>query len=141
MLLLRQLRHAHFCALFPVLLACVQMCVYPRVLLTPKDALYTAKFFVLLHQMNTPFYSTLSYVNQVVRQLTPTVLCSTRREATCLGVFLLETLTTLRRWFDSKSVFDKEVRRGLRAVHTACRLCGSFIFACICPCVCFSVCV
>ncbi len=84
--------------------------MYPRVLLTPKDALYTAKFFVMLHQMNTPYFSTLSYVNQVVRQLTPTVLCSTRREATCLGVFLLETLTTLRRWFESKSVFDKEVR-------------------------------
>lgn len=81
----------------------------PRVTLTPADALYTAKFFLTLHSLGTPFFSTIVYVDKVLRQLTPTVLCSSRREATCLGVFMLETLTTFQRWYDSKSVYEKEV--------------------------------
>ncbi len=89
--------------------ACLQVCAYPRLLLSPKDALYAAKFFIVLHQMNTPYFNTLSYANELAKQVTPTVLCSSRREATCLGVFLLETLTVLRRWYDSKAVYEKEV--------------------------------
>ena len=88
----------------------VQHCVLPRATMSPSDALFTAKFFLLLHTINTPFFSTISYIDRVLRQLTPTVLCSSRREAMCLGIFLLETLTTFARWCESKQVYEKEVR-------------------------------
>jgi hypothetical protein len=89
--------------------ALLQHCVFPRVMASPSDALYTAKFFLMLHSMNTPFFSTISYVDKVLRQVTPTLLSCSRREAISLGVFLLETLTTFLRWCDSKTVYDKEV--------------------------------
>jgi hypothetical protein len=99
-----------------------QHCVFPRMMLTPKDALYTAKFFLLLHHMETPYFSTVLFVHQVVRTLMPALLCSSHREATCLGVFLLETLTVLKKWAESRTLYDKEVGAlCVRSLRARCR--------------------
>ena len=43
----------------------VQECVMPRMLFSPMDALYCAKFAELLHTTGVPYFSTVWYYNEV----------------------------------------------------------------------------
>ena len=89
----------------------LQRCVLPRVLFSAEDALFCAKFVDVLHGLDVPYFNTLQYFDKVVRQLTVAVFCVTEREAVCFGVFLKETLSTLMRWHNDKSIYDTEGAR------------------------------
>jgi Transcription factor/nuclear export subunit protein 2 len=136
-----------------------QYCICPRLALTPADALYCAKFAHTLHALGTPCFSSLHYFDkvrarahgcpqselvcgralracaQVVKEVTPTLLCSTEREAINLGVFLKvgargvctmwpffskhspvqETLGQLNTWYASEAVYARECSTQVRA--------------------------
>ena len=42
----------------------LQHCALPRSIMSPEDALYSAKFFLLLHQVGVPYFSCIRYLDQ-----------------------------------------------------------------------------
>jgi THO complex subunit 2 len=85
----------------------LQKCVLPRVLLSPEDALFTAKFMERLHQINTPGFSTLQYYHMINLKLPTMVLCVTEREAGNFGIFLKESLSLLLRWYQNITLYEE----------------------------------
>lgn len=95
----------------------INHCILPRLLFSPEDALFCAKFAALLHDVGTPGFSSIQYYDKVAREVSALLNCVTRSEATNLGVFLLETLTLLTRWRSSSRIYDKEVGAGMQWQH------------------------
>jgi THO complex subunit 2 len=94
------------------LTACLlQMCVLPRALLSPEDAIYTAKFFEKLHDIETAHFSSLQYYDKLLKEILPTIFCVTEAEAANLGYFLNETLKSLNRWASDRKTFGKECNK------------------------------
>ena len=81
----------------------LQHCIFPRVLFSPGEALYCAKFVELVHELGTPGFDTLAYLRQVVTLLSQMVFCCTQNEAARLGIFLKETLRMLNSWASSEA--------------------------------------
>jgi THO complex subunit 2 len=81
-----------------VSLALMTHCILPRMMLSPADALYCAEFVLLLHQSDTPGFSTLSYFNVAIKASISMCVCLSEREAAHLGIFLCETLRLLSEW-------------------------------------------
>uniref|UniRef100_A0A7S2R5A3 THO complex subunit 2 n=1 Tax=Rhizochromulina marina TaxID=1034831 RepID=A0A7S2R5A3_9STRA len=88
--------------------ALLQHCIAPRLYLTEEDALFCARFLLLLHSMDTPNFNTIECIDKVICSLLPTVFCITDREAKNLGIFLQAILEPLTRWYYSKPQYRKE---------------------------------
>ena len=86
----------------------LQHCILPRIFLTEEDAIYCAKITLLLHEMETPAFSSLQCFDKIVKTVVSTVFCTTSREATNLGIFLRTFLEPLVNWLGNKSVYRKE---------------------------------
>lgn len=86
----------------------LQHFVLPRLVMSPEDALYCAKFVAALHEAGTPYFSTLMFYDKAHRVATPTLLSATPREALSLAVFLREILTNVARWRGDSRTFEKE---------------------------------
>ena len=86
----------------------LQTCIIPRMLFSAEDALYCAKFVRMLHDNDTPRFSTLSYFDKILKMVTPCIFCLTEREASNFAIFLKETLSLLCRWYDSKQAYGSE---------------------------------
>lgn len=79
-------------------------CVYPRILLSPEDALYCSHFIMLLHNMDTPGFFTLKFLDVVISAVVGALYSITEDEAGCLGIFLCEQWRTISDWrYDEKS--------------------------------------
>lgn len=102
----------------------LQSYILPRVMLSPLDAVYCAKFLVLLHDVKVPKFSLLHAFHEVVqvlccpphpRMLSLTVaqvfsallFSTTEAEASFLGYALHEVLSVLDKWTD-KDIFTVE---------------------------------
>jgi THO complex subunit 2 len=68
--------------------AIMQHCVLPRALLSPEDALYSARFLLLMHSTGVPCFITATVLERIVSQVSPHLLACTEAEADCLGVLL-----------------------------------------------------
>jgi THO complex subunit 2 len=79
-------------------LALLRHCVLPRIMLSPGDALYCARFVALLHANDTPGFSTIAYYNAALKTAITMCICLSEREAAHLGIFLCETLRLLHEW-------------------------------------------
>jgi THO complex subunit 2 len=91
------------------LIACLlQSCVLPRALMSPEDAIYTAKFFETLHKINTSHFSSLQFYDKLLKEVLPTIYCSTENEAANLGIYLNETLRVLNKWSSERKTYAKE---------------------------------
>eukprot|EP00632_Arachnochrysis_sp_CCMP2950_P014795 CAMPEP_0185696548 /NCGR_PEP_ID=MMETSP1164-20130828/5200_1 /TAXON_ID=1104430 /ORGANISM="Chrysoreinhardia sp, Strain CCMP2950" /LENGTH=1141 /DNA_ID=CAMNT_0028363427 /DNA_START=161 /DNA_END=3587 /DNA_ORIENTATION=+ len=90
--------------------AIVQFCASPRLTLSSEDALFCAKFFLKLHLLELPHFSSLVYFHCIVHHVTPMVLCVTECEATSLGIFLKTTFDTLKRWRCDPDLFASEAK-------------------------------
>jgi hypothetical protein len=84
----------------------LQYCVLPRLLLTEEDAIYCAKFTLLLHSSECPAFSSLQCFDRIVKTVVPTVFCVTEREATNLGLFLYAFLEPLVKWLGSRKIYQ-----------------------------------
>jgi len=84
-------------------------CIFPRCSLTPDDAMYCAQFVSLVHKMETPGFSTLSYVDGLINAVAGTLFCVTEGEAANVAVLLCETWQTLSRWRYDEQTYEKEV--------------------------------
>ncbi|KAG8176346.1 hypothetical protein JTE90_003307 [Oedothorax gibbosus] len=86
----------------------LQLCLFPRCIFTPVDALYCAKFVHLIHCLKTPNFSTLLCYDRVFCDITNTVASCTENEANRYGLLLCSMLETVTRWHSDKAIFDKE---------------------------------
>lgn len=81
------------------------------------DAIFCARFVMLLHKLDTPNFSTLQYFNSVLSQVVLGIFCCSEGEAVRLGRFLREAIATLESWRSSRDVYLKESysKRGMAA--------------------------
>jgi len=78
--------------------AFVERCALPRLLNSPEDAAYVASFARTLQALRTPRFSTLLYLDRVMKDVMAAVVCATDREAGNLGIFLRDTLGMVEAW-------------------------------------------
>ncbi|CAJ1967154.1 unnamed protein product [Cylindrotheca closterium] len=89
--------------------ALLQSCTFPRSLQSPDDALYSAHFAFQLHAMDTPGFSTFSYLDELIPAITGSLFGCTEGEAANLAIFLWETWKVSNKWrYDEKS-FEEDI--------------------------------
>lgn len=86
---------------FDIILMVLANCVMPRVFLSEEDALFTAHFVHLLHELSPDSFSSLQFFDRIVKTLVPTVFSITERESAHLGIFLRHFLEPIIRWYGS----------------------------------------
>ena len=90
--------------------ALIELCFFPRIVLSPLDALYTFKMFNFLHANGATNFRTMGVLDQFFREkrLTSMMFLCTAKEAENLGRFFNEVLRMLSQWHGNKAVFEKE---------------------------------
>lgn len=85
-------------------------CILPRTVHSPIDAIFCARFTILLHSLATTNFSTLTFFDKLFADgiLYGTLLTCTLYEAENLGMFFSEIFMELSRWRDNESVFLEE---------------------------------
>ena len=91
-------------------IALLEHCFFPRILLSPVDAIYTFKMLKLLHSSGAKNFRTMGLLDQLFngKRLIPMFFLCTAKEAENVGRFLNEVLKDLGRWHSDKAVFEKE---------------------------------
>lgn len=90
--------------------ALIEHCFFPRIVMSPLDALYTFKMFTFLHSNGATNFRTMGVLDQFFREkrLTSMMFLCSAKEAENLGRFFNEILRLLSRWHTDKTVFEKE---------------------------------
>ncbi|CAB9497394.1 THO complex subunit 2 [Seminavis robusta] len=87
----------------------LSQCIFPRSMQGPDDAMYCAQFVSLLHKGETPGFSTLHYLDELVSVLSSSLFGVTEGEAANLSILLLETWKMVCRWRYDEKAFEDEV--------------------------------
>ena len=90
--------------------AILEQCFFPRLTLSPVDALYVFKLFKYLHSSGATNFRSMGLLDQLFaeKRLTSVLFFCTAKEAENFGRFLNEVLRDLGRWHADKIVFEKE---------------------------------
>lgn len=88
----------------------IQYCIYPRCSFSPVDAVFCAKFILLMHNISTLNFASLFTFDKLFSKETvhATIFSCTETEAKNYGAFLGELLKILARWHKSESSYEKE---------------------------------
>ncbi|XP_013185845.1 THO complex subunit 2 isoform X2 [Amyelois transitella] len=86
----------------------MQLCLFPRCVFTPVDALYCAEFVHTVHSLKTPNFSTLLCYDRLFCDITYSVMSCTEGEAARYGTFLRRVLRTAMRWHADRAAFQRE---------------------------------
>ncbi|MCJ1400063.1 THO complex subunit 2 [Xylographa trunciseda] len=91
-------------------IALLEHCFFPRILISPVDAIYTFKMLKLLHSSGAKNFRTMGLFDQLFngKRLTSMFFLCTSKEADNIGRFLNEILKDLSRWHADKALFEKE---------------------------------
>jgi THO complex subunit 2 len=84
-------------------------CVYPRSLQSPDDAIYCAHFALQLHNMETPGFGTLHYIDELISVVAGSLFGLTEAEAANSAILLWQTWTTVNKWRYTEGLFEAEV--------------------------------
>jgi len=84
-------------------------CIFPRCTFGPEDAMYCAHFALLLHANNTPGFSFMHFVDELMNVVECSLYSSTEGEAASIAILLLETWKVISRWRYNKESFEIEV--------------------------------
>jgi THO complex subunit 2 len=84
-------------------------CTFPRSTQSPGDAMYCAQFVSQLHTMETPGFSTLHYIDELISVISGSLFGVTEGEAANLAILLWETWKIVNKWRYDEDVFNKEV--------------------------------
>jgi THO complex subunit 2 len=84
-------------------------CIYPRCMQSPEDAVYCARFVSFLHSIETPGFSTLHFLDELILVLAGALYGLTEAEAANVAILLTETWRVISTWRYDKDVFEKEV--------------------------------
>ncbi|KAL8650338.1 MAG: hypothetical protein Q9210_003879 [Variospora velana] len=90
--------------------ALIEQCFFPRIRISPIDALYAFKMFKYLHSSGTTNFRSLKFLDQlfVEKRLESMLFLCSAKEAEYFGRFLREMLKDLSRWHADKALFEKE---------------------------------
>lgn len=90
--------------------ALIEHCFFPRILISPIDALYAFKMLKFLHSSGATNFRTLRVLDQIFmeKRLSSLLFLCTAKEAENLGRFLNEVLRDLSRWHADKGLYEKE---------------------------------
>lgn len=91
-------------------IALIEHCFFPRILISPIDAIYTFKMLKFLHSSGATNFRTMGVFDQLFneKRLTSMIFLCTSKEAENIGRFLNEVLRDLTRWHTDKAIFEKE---------------------------------
>jgi THO complex subunit 2 len=84
-------------------------CVYPRSLQTPDDAMYCAHFAFQLHGLETPGFSTLHYIDELISVASGALFGLTEAEAANLAILLWQTWARVNKWRYEEGLYETEV--------------------------------
>lgn len=84
-------------------------CIYPRCMQGPDDAMYCARFIQLLHEMDTPGFSTLCFFDCAIIAFSRSLYGLTEGEAANVSIFLRETWKLLSHWRYDDDAYVSEV--------------------------------
>jgi THO complex subunit 2 len=76
---------------------------------SPEDAVYCARFVSFLHSIETPGFSTLHFLDELILVLAGALYGLTEAEAANVAILLTETWRVISTWRYDKDVFEKEV--------------------------------
>lgn len=85
----------------------VQHCSYARSLLTATDAIYSARFFFLLHELEVKDFSTIICLDRLLCDLTYMISACTENEANHFGRFLCNILKTTTIWHSDGKIYNE----------------------------------
>ncbi|KAL5460622.1 hypothetical protein EMCRGX_G034079 [Ephydatia muelleri] len=86
----------------------LQLCIFPRCRFTAIDALYCAKFVLMLHTLHVSNFSTLLFFDRIFSDISYTVACCTENEVRRYGRFLGQLLEITTRWHSSEAIYLQE---------------------------------
>jgi THO complex subunit 2 len=86
----------------------IQECFFPRILLSPMEAVLCSKLIFYIHQIGTPGFRTIHIFDKMLRKqfLRNALFQCTAREAENFGRFLNEVFQDLAEWHREKSVYE-----------------------------------
>ncbi|CAI2362951.1 unnamed protein product [Moneuplotes crassus] len=85
----------------------IQYLIHPRMVFSPRDAIYVIKFMVLLTKLKTPYFNLIGLIGFLLKETLPYILCCTEKESHNFGLFFLELYKTLNHW-QIREIWDKE---------------------------------
>lgn len=88
--------------------AILKFALIPRLLLTPGDSIFSAKFIFLLHSLGPSHLSTLTLLSSIFDTPEKILSSLTEAESHCLGRFIQEILVVLQGWHISKEKYERE---------------------------------
>jgi len=98
--------------------AFVTFCVYPRLLLSPQDALFCAHFVKLLQKTKLPGFLTLELIDVFVDAAVAGLFCSSEDEAGNLSIFLNEIWKSVNAWRYDNDAFASELKNTVSSIST-----------------------
>lgn len=81
----------------------VQNCLYPRIMFSPADALYSIEFLKLLIELKVPNMNILQVFAQILIIIVPSIHCCTNNESENLGIFFMEWFKIIQKYTDVKN--------------------------------------
>lgn len=90
--------------------ALIEHCLFPRLVMSPVDALYTFRMIRWLHGEGAMNFRTMGVYDQFFKEkrLTCMIFLCSAKEAECLGHFIREVLKDLSTWHAKRSFYEKE---------------------------------
>lgn len=76
----------------------IQYLLFPRLIRSKNDALYTVKILTHLIMLKLPMLNVLDIIQKLSKFILPCILCITEHEAGNIGLFLNEFLKTIKSW-------------------------------------------
>jgi THO complex subunit 2 len=86
----------------------VQYCVLERITMSPTDAVFCSQFCYQLHKAETPFFSTVLYMDRVIKCILSMLFCCTEFEAGFIGYGISHMLVSVNKWIANKAIYDVE---------------------------------
>lgn len=91
----------------------LQLCIFPRCLLSEIDALYCAYFIRVIHDLVTPHFSTIICYDRLFSDISYSLASCSENEAIRYGRFLQSLLETVMSWHSDRNKFDKVILNSL----------------------------
>lgn len=85
-------------------------------MLSPEDAIYCCRFVFTMHNMETPRFSTLQFLDKFINAVSASLYCTTEDESSCLGLFLAQAWKKISEWRYNHEVYVHEISEKPAAV-------------------------
>ncbi|KAI0221254.1 THO complex subunit 2 [Massospora cicadina] len=86
----------------------VENCILQRCTFSSLDALFCARFLLMLHEQNTPGFSLILAVDNILVYFRKMLFLCTATEARHFGLFLSELFKPLTKWHHDPAAFEAE---------------------------------